>query len=197
MRSRSLCLVAALLAAAGCTAPAPAPPAAAPPAPAAPPDPYAQSPDALVMTGINLYMHRARQAEGVAQKPEFWVHANAFSMQGDNVYKFENARAVIYGEGEQETIVIESLRGQFEQDRRAVLQDEVTVHAGAMTLKLADIVWEKPEGESAGEARSDSHVAVDGPEMQVEARALRLRPDAKEFELTGVTGTVRFGKDAT
>ena len=188
----------ALAAAAGCSKPAP-PPAGPEPAPAAQPaDPYAQPGNALQMSEINLYMHRSNQMEGVAQKPEFWVHANSFTMQGQNTYAFQNARAVVYGEQEgREEVVIDAKRGTFEQDRRAVLEDDVRVKAGTLLLSLGDITWEKPADGSPGVARSDSRVKVDDPSLQLEAASLRLYPDSKLFELTEVTGTVRFGKESS
>ena len=149
------------------------------------------------MSEINLYMHRSKQMEGVAQKPEFWVHATAFTMQGQNAYAFQNARAVVYSDEEgREDVVIDAMRGTFEQDRRAVLQDDVRVKAGTLLLNLSDITWEKPEDGSPGVARSDNHVTINDPSLQLEAASLRLYPDSKLFELTAVTGTVRFGKDS-
>ena len=188
-----------LAAAAGCSKPA-APPAQqetpAPEAPKSPADPYAQPDNALQMSGIDLYMHRSRQMEGVAQKPEFWVHAASFTMQGQNAYAFQNARAVVYsGEAGREDVTIDAKRGTFEQDRRAVLQDDVRAKAGEMNLRMGDITWEKPEDGSPGVAKSDNHVSLDSPTLQLEAASLRLYPDSKLFELTGATGTVRFGKE--
>lgn len=183
----------------GCSAPTPPPPLKAPDdtTTTAPADPYAQGDNALVMSGINLYMHRSHQLEGVAQKPQFWVHANQFSIQGANQYIFEDARAVIYGSSEEEeSIVIEAKRGQFEQDKRASLQEDVLVKAGTMNLKLIDIDWEKPEDDTAGIAKSDNKVVIDDPNLQLEAGSLRLYPDTKKFELTQVTGMVRFGKES-
>ncbi len=198
-----LLLPLALAVLAGCSkqagTPAAPEPAVIPPpnAPQVPADTYAQPDNALQMSEINLYMHRSRQMEGVAQKPEFWVHAMSFTMQGQNAYAFQNARAVVYSEQEgREDVVIDAKRGTFEQDRRAVLQDEVKVKAGALLLNLGDITWEKPEDGSPGVARSDNHVTVNDPSLQLEASSLRLYPDSKLFELTGVTGTVRFGKES-
>jgi hypothetical protein len=200
MSRRHLVLPLVLAAVAGCSRPA-APPAA-PETPAQNPpqaaaDPYAQPDSALQMSEINLYMHRSKQMEGVAQKPEFWVHATAFTMQGQNAYAFQNARAVVYSDEEgREDVVIDAMRGTFEQDRRAVLQDDVRVKAGTLLLNLSDITWEKPEDGSPGVARSDNHVTINDPSLQLEAASLRLYPDSKLFELTAVTGTVRFGKDS-
>lgn len=193
-------LILAALAAAGCSpAPPPAAPAGTREADAAAPaaDPLAPAEDALVMTGINLYMHRARQAEGVARKPEFWIHAETFSMAGEERYLFENARAVVYDDKDAESMVIESRRGQFEQEKRAVLEEGVVVRAGAMTLNLSSVVWERPEEGAPGGARSDGPVSVDDPKFKLEANGLRLYPDSKAFELDNVTGFITFGKDAS
>ncbi len=190
-----------LIAVAGCskpaTTPTPAPEQPASDTAKAPADPYTQPDNALQMSEIDLYMHRTRQMEGVAQKPEFWVHATSFTMQGQNAYAFQNARAVVYSEeAGHEDVVIDAKRGTFEQDRRAVLQDDVRIKAGTLLLSLNDITWEKPEDGSPGVAHSDNHVTVNDPSLQLEAGSLRLYPDSKLFELTGATGTVRFGKDS-
>ncbi len=190
-------LILAALAAAGCSPAPPAPPAETPGADAAPADPLAPAEDALVMTGINLYMHRARQAEGVVRKPEFWIHAETFSMAGEDRYLFENARAVVYDDQDAESMVIESRRGQFEQEKRAVLEEGVVVRAGTMTLNLSSVVWERPEEGAPGGARSDGPVSVDDPKFKLEAQGLRLYPDSKAFELDNVTGFITFGKDAS
>ena len=198
MNRRHLLFSLALAVLAGCSKPASPPAPEAPPAnaPKAPADPYAQPDNALQMSEINLYMHRSKQMEGVAQKPEFWVHATAFTMQGQNAYAFQNARAVVYSEQEgHEDVIIDAKRGTFEQDRRAVLQDDVHVKAGTLQIILRDITWEKPEDGSPGVAHSDNHVSINDPSLQLEAGSLRLYPDSKLFELTGATGTVRFGKD--
>ena len=202
MNRLCLMLPAVLAVVAGCSRPTPAP--APPETPAqeaqkstADTDAYAQPDNALQMSGIDLYMHRSRQVEGVAQKPEFWVHAEAFTMQGQNAYAFQNARAVVYSEeAGHEDVSIDARRGTFEQDRRAVLQDDVQVKAGELHMRGGDITWEKPEDGSPGVAKSDNHVSVDSPSLQLEAASLRLYPDSKLFELTAATGTVRFGKDS-
>jgi hypothetical protein len=183
----------------GCSKPAATPPPQETPAAEAQKaaaDVYAQPDNALQMSEIDLYMHRSKQMEGVAQKPEFWVHATSFTMQGQNAYAFQNARAVVYSETEgHEDVAINAKRGTFEQDRRAVLQDDVQVKAGELQLRMGDITWEKPEDGSPGVAKSDNHVSLNSPTLQLEAASLRLYPDSKQFDLTAATGTVRFGKD--
>ncbi len=198
MRRTATAFALALLAAGCSPAPTAPPPETGTSADQAPPsDPLAAPDDALVMTGINLYMHGARQAEGVARKPEFWIHAETFSMAGEDRYLFENARAVVYDDGDAESMVIESRRGQFEQEKRAVLEEGVVVRAGTMTLNLSSVVWERPEEGAPGEARSDGPVSVDDPGFKLEARGLRLYPDTKAFELDNVTGFITFGKEAS
>jgi len=201
MNRLRLMLPVVLAVVAGCSKPPAAPPPSETPAPEAqqaPSDPLAEPDNALQMSEINLYMHRSRQMEGVAQKPEFWVHATSFTMQGQNAYAFKNARAVVYSETEgREDVVIDAKRGTFEQDRRAVLQDEVQVKAGELQIHLGDITWEKPEDGSPGVAKSDNHVSVNSPTLQLEAASLRLYPDSKQFELTGASGKVRFEKESS
>ena len=198
-------LAVVLLAGVGCSKsappPAPAPSEATPPKTETRPasaDPFAQETNALTMNEINLYMHRSSQMEGVAQKPQFWVKAGAFTMQGKDSYAFRDARAVIYSKQEdREEVVIDAKRGTFEQDRRAVLEDDVRVKAGTMDLSLSDITWEKTQEEGGGIARSDHPVKVNDPMIQLDAQSVRLYPESKEFELTAVTGTVRFGKESS
>ncbi len=152
----------------------------------------AEQDDAMVMRGIDLYMHRKNAPEGVAGKPELWVRADSFSITDARAYEFENARAIIYGDGLQEDIVIEANRGSFEQDRRALLEGDVRMTAGTLRMQLRDIEWVRPEEDSPGVAQSDSPVIIDDPELQLNAAALRLYPDERLFELDDVSGVVRF-----
>jgi hypothetical protein len=154
--------------------------------------------DIMVMSGIDLYMHDMRPTAGLTKKPTFWVHADEFSIIDDNVWAFEDARAVIYGQNlEDGNIILEARRGHFEESRRAFLQDDVVAQVGAMTIHLSDIEWRNPGSDTDGIALSDNPVRISDPDLEIEASSLRLYPADKRFELTGVTGQVRFERSAT
>ncbi|HDP34470.1 MAG TPA: hypothetical protein ENN29_05105 [Candidatus Hydrogenedentes bacterium] len=175
---------------AGCGGPAPQP------APEEPETIVAQRKDvddAMTMQGIDLYMHKSAPREGVSGKPELWVRAESLTIGDDNTYYFENARAVIYGKEDTEEVIIEAQRGGFEQDARAALEGNVRMTAGTLRMLLSDIEWTRPDDGTLGAARSDSPVIIDDPDLQLNAASLRLYPDTREFELTEVSGVVRFG----
>ncbi len=148
--------------------------------------------DAMTMQGIDLYMHRSAPREGVPGRPELWVRADSLTIGERNTYLFENARAVIYGRDDTEEVIIQALRGDFEQDARAILEGDVHLTAGTLQMRLSDIEWTRPDDGSVGAAHSDSPVIIDDPDLQLNAAGLRLYPDTREFELTDVSGVVRF-----
>ena len=170
----------------------PAPP---PPVPAEEPEagPVAAE-DAMQMTGINLYMHRRIPLDGAPGKPELWVRADSFSIEDQQTYSFENASAVIYGR--EEEITLEAQRGQFEQDKSAVLEGEVRLAAGTLRMLLTDIQWHRgDEEEAGGVVETGNPVIIDDPDLQLNAAGMRLYPDTRVYELTEVSGVVRFGKE--
>ncbi len=174
----------------GCERPAPQPEPDMPPTPPTVED----AADGITMSGIDLYMHRSEAREGMPVKPELWVQADSLTMGENNNYVFENARAVIYGADDIEEIVIQATRGDFEQDTRAILEGDVHLTAGTLHMRLSDIEWRRPENEGTGAAYSDNPVIIDDPDLQLNARGLRLYPDERVFELTNVSGVVRFGE---
>ena len=148
------------------------------------------------MQGIDLYLHDTAPTPGGARKPTFWVHAEQFSMLEDNVWRFDHARAVIYGDdAQQEAITLEADRGRFEEDRGALLEGSVKAYVNDMLMELSDIEWVNPQNEDEeGIARSDHPLHVESPTMQLNAGSLRLYPEQNQFVLTEVTGQVRFGR---
>lgn len=157
-----------------------------------------QPEDLMVMSGVDLFLHDTRPTQGRKQKPTFWVHADKFSQYEyeESVWVLEDARAVVYGESEEEAIVLEARKGRFEQDKGAYLKDSVTARIGTMTMHLQDIEWINPQEDVPGRAFTLQPVVVDGPQLQLEAASLEIFPDTKEFELMDVAGLVRFGKEA-
>jgi len=144
---------------------------------------------------IDFYLHRTDPTGGMAQKPTLWVHAQEASMADESTYAFKNAHAVIYGKDEtQEVIKIDAQEGRFEEGKSAFLSGQVKAVVGTMTIELSDIQWQNPDKDKPGEARSDNPVKVTDPQLELQAASVRLYPDKKEFELTGVTGLVRFGR---
>ncbi len=156
--------------------------------------------EVMTLQGVDLFLHDPRPTSGAAHKPTFWVHADSFEIASieENVYTIGGARAVIYGaESGEEEIILEAPRGRFVEDRQALLEDGVTAYVGATIFHLSEIEWQNPSGETPGEARSSQPLTVDGPQLQLEAGSLMLRPGTKEFELTDVAGIVRFGRNET
>jgi len=175
----------------GCSSPAPSP--APEPQEAATQSQEPEKSESMTMQGIDLYMHRPGIGQENSQKPELWVRAESLTIGEGNTYHFENARAVLYGQEEAEEVVIEAKRGSFEQDARALLEGDVTLTAGTLHMVLSDIQWVRPEDGTTGVAVSDRPVVIDDPELQLKALSLRLYPDSQQFELSNVSGMVRFG----
>ena len=144
------------------------------------------------MKGINLYMHRPASADTATGKPELWISADSFSVQEEQIYSFEKAHAVIYSKDDQE-ITLDAAQGIFEQDKSARLEGEVRMVAGSLKIMLHDIEWSREEG-TQGTAKTDRSVIIDDPDLQLNAAGMRLYPDERVFELTDVSGVVRFGK---
>lgn len=170
---------------------------APPPAPEAPgisPEPVEE---VMVMSGVDLFLHDTRPTMGRKQKPTFWVHADKFSQYEyeESVWVLEDARAVLYGETDEESIIFDARRGRFEQDKGAYLKDGVTAQVGTMTMHLQDIEWINPQEGVPGRAFTLQPVVVEDPALQLEAASLEIFPETKEFELSDVTGLVRFGRD--
>lgn len=185
----ALCGVMTGLFAASCGAPAP------PPAPPATLEDTAPV-EGLTMQGIDLYLHSAVPTPGAPRKPTFWVHAEQFSMLENEVWRFDDARAVIYGDdAQQEAITLEARRGRFEAGQGALLEGGVKAFVNDMLMELADIEWINPQGDDEqGVARSDNPLRVESPTMQLKAGSVRLYPEQKQFVLTEVSGHVRFGR---
>ncbi|MFA7691592.1 MAG: LPS export ABC transporter periplasmic protein LptC [Candidatus Hydrogenedentes bacterium] len=149
----------------------------------------------MQMKGINLYMHRPASADTATGKPELWISADSFSVQEEQIYSFEKAHAVIYSKDDQE-ITLDAAQGIFEQDKSARLEGEVRMVAGSLKIMLHDIEWSREEG-TQGTAKTDRSVIIDDPDLQLNAAGMRLYPDERVFELTDVSGVVRFGKELT
>lgn len=150
--------------------------------------------EAITMNGINLYLHDARPTAGLTQKPTFWVHADFFTVLDDQVWSFEQARAVVYGQNTQEeAIALEAARGRFEEDRGAMLEGSVTARVGDMLMQMSDIAYVNPKAEGEeGLAHTENPLSVQSPTLDLKASSLRLLPESRKFVLTNVVGTLRF-----
>jgi hypothetical protein len=181
------------LAAAGCTKqPAPAP------APAvAPAEEGEQSMG--TMSNVNLYLHDMSPTAGEAKKPTFHLHTDEGRQIDENTWMFQNADAVIYnkkpkGPEDEKLVELWAKEGRFEEGKSAYMKGGVKAVMGTMTIELQDIEWQNPDKDKPGEARSDNPVTVIDPQMELQAKSLRIYPDTKEIEFTMVTGTVTFGR---
>lgn len=149
----------------------------------------------MQMKGINLFMHRRIPIAGAPGKPELWVKADNFSILEDRKYSFEKAVAVIYARDGQE-ITLEATRGHFEEDKEAALEGDVQLTAGTLKMILSDIRWIRDETNESGGGiiETSNPVIIDDPDLQLTAAGMILNPDLRIFELTNVSGVVRFGK---
>jgi len=174
----------------GCGAP---PPAA--PAPELEAESGATAPeDVLTMRGIDLYLHDSGVTGSEARRPHFWIHAETFVMDDEDVWTFEDARAVAYNrENATEDIVFEAQSGTFEENTRAYLSGSVTAHMGSMVLHLEDIEWLNGDEETPSYAFSEKGLSVDDPEMELSASGIQIFPDDRRFEMNNVSGVIRFG----
>jgi len=149
----------------------------------------------MEMAGIDLYVHKKNPLTGVPQTPKLWIHADRFSLRDDQTYVFQSARAVVYGDKEEDqAIVMEAAEGVFEQDRRAQLSGGVVLTAGTLTLKTGAAVWEQQADPAAEQVLVDTPITIDDPRLVLAAGSARLYPERKEFELRDVRGTLRFGE---
>lgn len=149
----------------------------------------------MEMTGIDLYVHRKNPLTGVPQFPKLWIHADRFTLLDSQTYAFESAQAVIYGDREDnQVILMEAGRGVFEQDRRAELSGGVVLTTDALTLRTEAAVWERQNAPDSEQVRVDTPVAIEDPHVVLAAGAARLYPELKTFELRDARGTIRFGE---
>ncbi len=179
-----------LLAAQGCSHPAPPPEAE--------PDP---APEVMTMSGVDLYLHKAGPTQGRMENPTFWVHAEHYELTGeeDDVHAFREARAVVYGDAQNEKVIVFTAeRGRMVEGQSAYLSGTVVAQMGNMTMHLADVHWENPDAtEEGGLAYSEAPLTVTSPALDLRASSLRVHPETREFELTDVTGIVHFGRNTS
>ena len=198
-----ICIGALLLAGLGCGKAAPT----AQPAPEKKPDAASAAAKAAVaatggaagvtMSGIKLFLYdRAPGIEGVAKKPVLRIEADLFTSAGEKEWTFQKAHAFMVSRKTQEEWQIEANQGRMKEDENAFLEGDVTAQLGTMTVHLQDIAFETPADGAPKAAHSDKPVTVHDPGMDLAASSIQLYPDEKRFELTEVSGTISFDKEA-
>ena len=139
---------------------------------------------------VDLRLFDDRPTGGAPRKPTFWVHAEVFALEEDDIWSFEKARAVIYGrDAKDELITLEAGQGRFQETKMAYLEGDIIARVHNMTLKMQDIEWINEEGV----ARTDSPLSVRTETSHLKASSLRLYPDEKRLVMTDVSGLLEFG----
>ncbi len=191
---RRLLLIAWLAFCAGCGGSVGPAPASAPTAGPSAETAEGESP-AMKVQGIDLLVHDSGATAGEARKPLFQVHAEKVTMGENGLYDFEKAQAVVHGrERKEDDITFEAQRGRYEEERGATLQGDVVGRAGVMTLRLADVTWEKNEAAPRGMVFSNQALRLESHSMDLMAESMRIYPEDKSFVLSGVSGTIDFGR---
>jgi len=141
------------------------------------------------LEGVDLWLYGTDPTAGADRKPTCWVHADAFTLEHDNAWSLESAKAVIYArDGDAPDIRIEARHGRFEESKMASLRNGVTAQIGDIWLKMEEVLWLNDERE----LRTDRPVSITARHMQLHAEALRLYPDKQEISMTRVTGTIEL-----
>jgi hypothetical protein len=174
------------------------------PAPAPAPAPVVSSEEGEqqnmgTMGDVNLYLHDMSPTAGQAKKPTLHLHTESAKQINETTWAFQDADAVIYDkkakDSENDKLVeLWAKEGTFEEGKSANMKGGVKAKMSTMTIELQDIEWQNPDKDKPGEARSDNPVTVTDPQMELQAKSLRIYPDTKEIEFTTVTGTVTFGR---
>jgi LPS export ABC transporter protein LptC len=161
------------------------PPLPAPEAERGPSTPEQAAEATMQNMTLRLYGAEGGDASG---KPAFWVQAEQSTLLEEGVWAFENARAIIYGREGNETL-LEAAHGQVDQREgreTALLDENVSLRAGDMTMQLQELEWINAERM----ARSDAPVTMEGQGSAITASALRYYPDEQRMVLKEVRGTL-------
>jgi len=141
------------------------------------------------LEGVDLWLYGTEPSAGADRKPTCWVHANAFTLDHDNAWSLESAKAVIYArDTDTPDILIEARHGRFEESKMASLNDGVTAQVGEIHLKMDEVQWLNDERE----LRTDRPASITTRHMQLHAETFRLYPDKQEIIMTRVIGTVEW-----
>ena len=138
---------------------------------------------------VDLRLFDSRPTDGEARKPTLWIHADTFRIEEQNISSFQKARAVIYGKDRDDAeITLDAGSGRFQESKMAYLKDGVNVKIGNMYLQLEDFEWINDDRLG----RTDRPVTVTSEDLHLTASSMRLYPDERRIQMTGVAGTMRI-----
>lgn len=147
----------------------------------------------MIGQGVDLRLFDTDPTTGAPRKPNFWIHAEVFSVADKDIWSFQKARAVIYGNDERDQeIHLEAGEGKFQESKMAYLKGGVIGSVGDMKLDLIDIEWLNEQNM----AKSDNPVSIRNGDSHLQATSMRLYPKEKQMLLTNVTGLVSFERKA-
>lgn len=139
--------------------------------------------------GVDLRLFDSRPTDGEARKPTLWLHADAFTLEEQNISSFQKARAMIYGrDAENSEITLDAGSGRFQEGKMAYLKDGVSVHIKDLAIQLEDFEWVNEERVG----RTEHPVTVTSDALNLTASSMRLYPDKRQIQLTGASGTMRI-----
>lgn len=142
--------------------------------------------------GLDLRLYDTDPTTGVPRKVNLWIHADSWSVTEDqDIWSFQKARAVIYGNDEQtEAITIEAGEGRFQESKMAYLKGGVHAQISDMNLELTDLEWLN----ESSVAQSDNALSIQKGDSFLKASGVRLYPNTKKLTLTNVSGELRLGR---
>lgn len=142
--------------------------------------------------GLDLRLYDTDPTTGVPRKVNLWIHADVWSVTEDqDIWSFQKARAVIYGQDEQaEAITLEAGEGRFQESKIAYLKGGVHARVSDMNLELTDLEWLNDEGV----AQSGNALSIQKGDSFLKASGVRLYPSKKKLTLTNVSGELRLGR---
>lgn len=141
------------------------------------------------LKGVDLWLYHTAPTAGVERKPTCWVHADAFTLESDNSWALDTAKAVIYArEANEPDIRIEARHGRFQESKMAHLSDGVKAKVGDMRIEMAEVQWLNDERV----LQTDRPASIVTDDMQLDVETLSLYPDKRQIIMTRVTGTVEL-----
>lgn len=139
------------------------------------------------LKGVDLWLYGTAPTAGADRKPTCWVHADAFTLESDNSWALDTAKAVIYArEPGEPDIRVEARHGRFEESKMASLRDGVTANVGDIRIEMIEVQWLDDERV----LQTDRPASITTGNMQLDVETLRMYPDKREIVMTRVTGTV-------
>jgi hypothetical protein len=138
---------------------------------------------------VDLRLFDTHPTNGDTRKPTLWLHAEVGTLEEQNIWSFQKARAVIYGRSQDDPeITFEAGSGRFQEAKMAYLENGVKVRVGNMDLELADFEWINDERVG----RTDHPVTVTSKDFRLTASSMRLYPDDRRIQMKGGSGMMRI-----